>query len=129
MSRNYKSEPVVLSEPSRLSKSFYNHVVNVKHISRPVRILDRYLTKLPETPAAFYLLWLPRVPESPIQPWYKRVVHVGINPLKKMMPTISERAGLGVHYTNHSFRATTATTMFTSEIPGKVVSEVTGLRA
>ena len=71
----------------------------------PVRILDSYLSKLPKNPPAFYLQWLTRVPESSIQPWYKRV-RVGINPLKRMMPTISERAKLPVRYTNHSLRAT-----------------------
>ena len=80
------------------------------------------------SPPAFYLQWHPRVPESPIEPWYKRV-RVGINPLKKMMPTISERAGLAVRYTNHSLRATAATRMFASGIPEKVVAEVTRHRS
>ena len=91
----------------------------------PVRIIDTYLSKLPENPPAFYLQWLPRVPADAAQPWYKRV-QVGINPLKKMMPTISERANLPIRYTNHSLRATAATRMFASGVPEKVIGEVTG---
>ena len=31
----------------------------------PVRILDVYLSKLPENPPAFYLQWLPQTPADP----------------------------------------------------------------
>ena len=54
---------------------------------------------------------------------------MGINPLKKMMPTISERAKLPVRYTNHSLRAAAATRMFASGIPEKVLGGVTGHRS
>ena len=54
---------------------------------------------------------------------------MGINPLKKIMPTVSEHAKLAVHYTNHSHRATATTRMFASGIPEKVVGKVTGQRS
>ena len=65
-----------------------------------------------------------RVPLSG-QPWYKRTP-VGVSPLKNMMTKISELGGLPVKYTNHSLRATSASRMFVSGVPEKIVSEVTG---
>ena len=51
---------------------------------------------------------------------------VGVNPLKNMMAKVSELAGLSVKYTNHSLRATSASRMFQSGVPEKIVAEVTG---
>ena len=90
----------------------------------PVRILDLYLGKLPPDSTAFYMQPKQRVPASG-QPWYKSTP-VGVNPLKNMMTKISELGGLPLKYTNHSLRATSASRMFTSGVPEKIVAEVTG---
>ena len=90
----------------------------------PVRILDVYLGKLPSDATAFYMQPKQRVPLSG-QPWYKSTP-VGVNPLKNMMTKISELGGLPVKYTNHSLRATSASRMFVSGVPEKIVAEVTG---
>ena len=74
----------------------------------PVHVLIMYFSKLPDYPTSILFQWLPRGPEDSSQPWYK-TVQVGINPLKKMMPTVSESANVPVRYTNHSLRATAAT--------------------
>ena len=42
------------------------------------------------------------------------------------MAKISELAGLSVKHTNHSLRATSASRMFSSGVPEKIVAEVTG---
>ena len=43
-----------------------------------------------------------------------------------MMTKVSELAGLSVKYTNHSLRATSASRMFVSGVPEKIVAEVIG---
>ena len=57
--------------------------------------------------------------------WFK-TVPVGVNPLHCMMSKITELAGLSLNYTNHSLRATSASRMFTSDVPEKIVAELTG---
>ena len=54
---------------------------------------------------------------------------VGINMLKNILLELSEKAGLEVHYTNHSLRATTITWMFNSGIPERVIAENSGHRS
>ena len=49
-----------------------------------------------------------------------------MNPVKNMMTKISELGGLPMKYTNHSLRATSASCMFISGVPKKIVTEVTG---
>jgi hypothetical protein len=90
----------------------------------PVRLLDSYLSKLPPGSTAFYMQPKQRVPD-PGQSWYKNTP-VGVNPLKNMMTKISELGGLPIKYTNHSLRATSASRMFISGVPEKIVAEVTG---
>ena len=51
---------------------------------------------------------------------------MGVNPLKTMMAKVSELAGLPVKYNNHSLRATSASRMFQTGVPEKIVAEVTG---
>ena len=70
-----------------------------------VRLLDLYLQKLPEDPPGLYLRPLDCSPANPKNPWYCKV-RVGINTLKKFLPELSEKSGIGVRYTNHSLRAT-----------------------
>ena len=51
---------------------------------------------------------------------------VGVNLLKRMLPDLSEKSGIGVRYTNHSLRATAITQMFTSGISEKVIADTSG---
>ena len=66
-----------------------------------------------------------KLPADPCQAWFKNTP-VGVNPLKNMMTKVSELAGLSMKYTNHSLRATSASRMFVSGVPEKIVAEVTG---
>ena len=91
----------------------------------PVRILDSYLNKLPPGSTAFYMQPVQKPPTDPSQPWFKNMP-VGVNPLKTMMARVSELAGLSIKYTNHSLRATSASRMFQTGVPEKIVAEVTG---
>jgi hypothetical protein len=54
---------------------------------------------------------------------------VGINTLKSMLPDLADKSGIGVHYTNHSLRATTITRMFNSGLPEKIIAETSGHRS
>ena len=90
----------------------------------PVKILDLYLSKLPHN-YYFYMQPLQAVPSDPHRPWYK-TTPIGVNPLKNMLPKVSELAGLRSRYTNHSLRATAATRMFAAGVPEKVIAEFTG---
>ena len=91
----------------------------------PVRILDLYLSKLAPGSTAFYMQPKQKAPSDSSQPWFK-ITPVGVNPLKGMMTKISQLAGLPVKYTNHSLRATSASRMFASGVPEKIVTEMTG---
>ena len=66
-----------------------------------------------------------KAPSDSSQPWFK-IIPVGVNPLRGMMTRISQLAGLPVKYTNHSLRATSASRMFASGVPEKIVAEMTG---
>lgn len=76
-----------------------------------VRILDSYISKLPQdaiTQDLFYVRPLEIVPTNPSSPWYSSVA-VGKNTLNqkaKIMCSLAEIAGMK---TNHSLRATGAT--------------------
>ena len=43
-----------------------------------------------------------------------------------LLPELSKKSGVGVHYTNHSLRATAITRMFNCGIPEKVIVETSG---
>ncbi|XP_011407854.1 PREDICTED: glutamine-rich protein 1-like [Amphimedon queenslandica] len=90
-----------------------------------VRLLDFYLSKLPPDPPAFYLRPLLNIPVSPDLPWYAKMP-IGANTLKNVVPEISEEAGIGVRYTNHSLRATAITRMYDSGVPEKLIAEKSG---
>ena len=47
----------------------------------------------------------------------------GVNVLKGILPELSEKSGVGVHYTNHSLRATAITRMFNCRVPEKVIAD------
>ena len=72
-----------------------------------VKILDFYISKLPEKPSAFYLRPLTKVPTEPDKLWFANVP-IGVNTLRKMMSRMSKIAELSTTYTNHSLRATSA---------------------
>ena len=94
-----------------------------------VKILDKYLSLLPPKPKAFYLRPVKSVPNIVGTPWFVNVP-IGINnTLKLVIPNLSKEAGLSVNYTNHSLRATSATRMYTQNIPEKIIAEMTGHRS
>ena len=90
-----------------------------------VRLLDRYLSILPPDCAYFYMRPLDKFPsESAVTKQ-----RVGVNVLKSILPEICEKSGIGVHYTNHSLRATAITRMFNCGVPEKVIAENSGHRS
>ena len=52
-----------------------------------------------------------------------------MNTLKNTVKILCAKVGLQGHYTNHSLRGTSATRMYQSGIPEKVITEVTGHRS
>ena len=92
-----------------------------------VRLIDFYISKLPENPAAFYLRPLEKVPLGD-KPWYC-MSRVGVNKLKTLMPEISAESGLNVHYTNHSLCATAVTGMYNTGVPEHLNAETSGHRS
>ena len=93
-----------------------------------VKLLDKYLTKLPSNSAYFYMRPLETVPDDESKCWYVNQ-RVGQNKLKEMLPQLSIQSGCGVRYTNHSLRATAMTRMFSTGVPEKVIAEKTGHRS
>lgn len=49
-----------------------------------------------------------------------------MNTLKNILPDLSRKSGIGVHYTNHSLRATSITRMFNNGLPEKLIAEMSG---
>ena len=88
-----------------------------------VKILDFYFSKLPLDPKAFYFRPRQKITEG--QLWYIKVL-VGVNTLQAILPKISEQSGTSICYTNHLLRATSATRLFSHNVPEKVIQEVTG---
>lgn len=89
-----------------------------------VRLIDFYISKLPDNPPAFYLRPLGKVPTGN-RPWFCRS-RVGINKLKTFVPEISAECGIDVHYTNHSLRATAVTRMYNAGVPEALIAEKSG---
>ena len=90
-----------------------------------IRLLDTYLAMLPPDCAYFYM----RPLEKFLSGSKKCAVtkqHVGINVLKSILSELSEKSGVGVHYTNHSLRATAIIRMFNCGVPEKVIAENSG---
>ena len=71
------------------------------------------------------MLGLETFPSDPSKSDFKKQ-RVGVNILKNMLPELARRSGVGVHYTNHSLRATSITRMFNNGIPEKVIAEISG---
>ena len=89
-----------------------------------VKMLDFYISKLPQDPKSFYLRPLKSRPTDDTKPWYINVP-VGVNTLKGMLPKMSEEAGTKSRYTNHSLRATSTTRLFNSDVPEKIIQDIT----
>jgi hypothetical protein len=121
-SKNYQGRFNETGQPNKVGRA---HAQPNSGTRCPVRILDLYLEKLPPGSTAFYMQPLQKLPTESSQPWFKNMP-VGVNPLKNMMAKVSELAGVSVKYTNHSLRATSASRMFQSGVPEKIVAEVTG---
>ena len=93
-----------------------------------VKMLDFYISKLPQDPISFYLRPLKSRPTDDTKPWYINVP-VLVNTLKGMLPKMSEEAGTKSCYTNHSFRATSTTRLFNSDVPEKIIQDKSGHRS
>ena len=121
-SKNYQGRFNETGQPNKVGRAYAQPDSGSRC---PVRIFDLYLEKLPSGSTAFYMQPLQKRPAKPSQPWFKNMP-VGVNPLKNMMAKVSKLAGLSVKYTNHSLRATSASRMFQSGVPEKIVAEVIG---
>ena len=87
-----------------------------------VKLLDTYLSLLPPNSSHFYMRALDKFPSNPKKCGMTNQ-RVGLNGLKNILPELSEKADIGVHYTNHSLRATAITCMFNCGVPKKVIAE------
>ena len=92
----------------------------------PVRILDKYVSLLPQVKpnrkSNFYLRSLERF--TPAQ-WYGEQV-VGLNSIRKVIETLAENSGLEGFFTNHSLRRTGITRLFQAGVDRKLVKEFSG---
>ena len=93
-------------------------------------LLDRYFKKLPPyafEKDVFYLRPKHRAPTTPDVPWYDCVLG-GKNKLSTMVRDICSEGGI-TKKTNHSLRATWATTLFKAGVPEKIIQNTTGHHA
>ena len=93
-----------------------------------VKLLDKYFSLLSPAAPYFYMKAKEKFPADPTVSCFINQ-RVGINQLKKMLPELSEKTGIGVRYTNHSLRATAITRMFNGEIDEKIIAEASGHRS
>lgn len=93
-----------------------------------VRLLDSYFSKVPPTlvasDAKFYRMPLPFVPFG-MRPWFfdDPLLHRTIQTLVKKM---REEANISGYFTNHSLRATGATTLFDASVLESIIQKHTG---
>ena len=95
-----------------------------------VFLMDLYLSKLPKYGFEQDILYLrPKrtTPHDPDATWYENVP-VGKNSLSTMVKDMCGEANI-VGKTNHSLRATGATTLFQKNVPERIVQKVTGHRS
>ena len=95
-----------------------------------VFLLDRYLSKLPPYALREDVLYCrpkPKTPANPDAPWCEDCP-VGKNKLGSYVSEMCAEAGIS-RKTNHSLRATGATSLFQSEIPEKIIQKTTGHRS
>lgn len=94
-----------------------------------VRLLDEYLSKVPEKAREldiFYLRPLKEVPSDPKKPWYV-AVPCGENKLACMVKEMFLEVGIN-DKTNHSLRATGASELYRANVPEKIIQQRTGHR-
>ena len=94
-----------------------------------VSLLDLYFTKLPQAAKAkdlFYCRPLTNYTKDGV--WYSEQPR-GKHALSDMVKKMCEQAGIEGKFTNHSLRASGATTLFQSDTPEKVIQEFTGHRS
>lgn len=60
--------------------------------------------------------------------WYIKSL-LGVNPIGKLMATISEEAGLSIRYTNHCIGATTVTSLRDAGVAPSDIVAITGHRS
>ena len=93
-----------------------------------VAILDLYLSKIPASAVSkdvFYLQPVPKVPSDSSKPWFL-VIPVGRNTLSTMVRDICTEGGIDGNKTNHSLRATGASSLFTAGVPEKIIQQRSG---
>ena len=91
-----------------------------------VKLLDMYLPLLPSGSQYVYMRPLKAFPTDS-EPGYSKQ-RVGVNQLKKFLPTIASKADSELHFTNHCLRATAVTRMYNQGVPEKLISEKSGHR-
>ena len=77
---------------------------NLEMIDVSYRLLDTCLSMLPPDRPYFYMYSLDKFP-SHMTKCAVTKQRVGVNILKGILSELSEKSGVGVHYTNHSLRA------------------------
>ena len=95
----------------------------------PVLILDKYFSKLPPEAFSndiFFLRPIERHEDS--KHWYSKMP-VGRNILDIKLSGMCKMANIEGKISNHSLRATSATTMFQMGVPEKIIQEHTGHRS
>lgn len=95
-----------------------------------VFLLDFYLAKLPPYATKEDVLYCrpkSKVPADETSPWYEAVA-IGKNSLGAFVKDICKDGGLPPR-SNHSLRATGATTMFQANVPEKIIQTTTGHRS
>ena len=95
-----------------------------------VKQLDVYFSKLPAQAReldAFYLRPLTNAPDDPTKSWFA-TVPVGENKLGAMVKDMFGEVGISGK-TNHSLRATGATSLYTANVPEKMIQQRTGHRS
>ena len=90
-----------------------------------VKLLDFYMPLLPSDSPYFYMQGLEKFSSDSSKFAYKKQ-RVGVNMLKNMLPELSRKSGIGVHYTNHLLRATSITRMFNNGLPEKLIADTSG---
>lgn len=93
-----------------------------------VKMLDKYLSLLPTNAPYFYMRANEEFREEQAGPVFTKQ-RVGINILKNILPVLSKESGIGVHYTNHSLRATAITRLFNNGVEEKIIAETSGHRS
>ena len=93
-------------------------------------LLDLYLSKLPVhafTGDSFYMRPLGAIPADAHLPWFTNS-RLGKHAISHMLSNMRSDAGME-RKTNHSLRATGATSLFEKQVPEKIVKERTGHRS